>query len=142
MKILLSTLLVSMIFISCKKEGCTDSDAINFDPEATVKDYSCNYESTITFWFDQQTSNSYLQSGVSTIRVYLQDVLIGSLDATDYIQSKPECMQTGTISKLRALGGSKSGIFDWEVRDENDSPLQYGTWYVEGNVCHVEKLVY
>lgn len=36
------------IFSSCKKGGCTDYDALNYDPEAKVDDNSCYY-----FWIGQ-----------------------------------------------------------------------------------------
>lgn len=43
------TLIIALIFAaaglqSCKKEGCTDEDAINYDSEADKDDDSCEYE--------------------------------------------------------------------------------------------------
>jgi len=36
-------LLLATILCGCRKEGCTDSDATNYDPDATKNDGSCNY---------------------------------------------------------------------------------------------------
>lgn len=46
-KVALSIILLSagsFFFSSCKKEGCTDSDAINYDEDAKKDDGSCEYE--------------------------------------------------------------------------------------------------
>ena len=48
MKLLVLLLLVVVSFSSCKKGGCTDYDALNYDPEAKVDDNSCYY-----FWIGQ-----------------------------------------------------------------------------------------
>jgi hypothetical protein len=44
---LIATLLVAVTLFasSCKKEGCTDLDALNFDIEANTDDGSCTYQS-------------------------------------------------------------------------------------------------
>ncbi|MEX2597167.1 MAG: hypothetical protein WEC59_09595 [Salibacteraceae bacterium] len=42
--ILFTTVLFSMIVISCKRDGCTDLYASNFDEKATDDDGSCIYE--------------------------------------------------------------------------------------------------
>jgi len=43
-KILLLTILSASLFTSCTKEGCIDSDAINYDIEAKKDDGSCEYK--------------------------------------------------------------------------------------------------
>lgn len=37
-------LAMSLVVISCKNKGCTDEDAVNYDPEAKKDDGSCEYE--------------------------------------------------------------------------------------------------
>ena len=48
MKLFFGLILVMIAFTSCKKAGCTDYDALNYDPEAKVDDNSCYY-----FWIGQ-----------------------------------------------------------------------------------------
>ena len=45
-KVLLSLSLVLPLVMSCKKEGCTDVTAINYNVEAKKDDGTCKYEST------------------------------------------------------------------------------------------------
>lgn len=47
-KFTLLLLLGSTLFFSCKKRGCSDPEALNFDSNATKDDHSCYY-----FWVGQ-----------------------------------------------------------------------------------------
>jgi len=47
-KVALFALILSVGFISCKKKGCTDENAINYDSGAKKDNQSCNYLPTIT----------------------------------------------------------------------------------------------
>ena len=40
---LLLILSFSLLLLACKKEGCTDTNAINYNPEADINNGSCNY---------------------------------------------------------------------------------------------------
>ena len=48
MKLFLFSTITLLLIASCKKAGCTDYDALNYDPEAKVDDNSCYY-----FWIGQ-----------------------------------------------------------------------------------------
>lgn len=48
-KITLLLFLISNLFFSCKKRGCSDPEALNFDSTATKDDHSCYY-----FWIGQK----------------------------------------------------------------------------------------
>jgi hypothetical protein len=47
-KVALFALIISVGFISCKKKGCTDENAINYDSGAKKDNQSCNYLPTIS----------------------------------------------------------------------------------------------
>ena len=42
-------ILVIVLFSSCKKEGCTDPLAINYDPDSEINNGSCNYFETTAY---------------------------------------------------------------------------------------------
>jgi len=48
MKLFFGLILVMIALTSCKKSGCTDYDALNYDTEAKVDDNSCYY-----YWIGQ-----------------------------------------------------------------------------------------
>ena len=48
MKLFFGLILVMIAFTSCKKRGCTDYDALNYDPEAQADDNTCYY-----YWIGQ-----------------------------------------------------------------------------------------
>ncbi|GIV31178.1 MAG: hypothetical protein KatS3mg029_0529 [Saprospiraceae bacterium] len=100
MKTLLSLLLLStmMPLLGSAQEGCTDSQAINYDPSATVNDGSCIYPPTqysplLITEFDSSLSELSglvfidgkllaLNDGGNPASLYLIDTLTGELQAT------------------------------------------------------------
>ena len=53
-KVLLPLLAIAVVsVVGCKKEGCTDSAAENYDSEATKDDGSCEYHNHATITFDE-----------------------------------------------------------------------------------------
>lgn len=75
----------SLLFTSCKQEGCTDPDAINYDPEATESvDASCEYpvlsldiQSVVNgeaFSFDQVYQINGAATTFTTAQYYLSEV--------------------------------------------------------------------
>ena len=56
-KYCLSTFIILLGFYACKKPGCTDIQAINFDSEATSDDNSCLYETNLSIEFVLKNNN-------------------------------------------------------------------------------------
>jgi hypothetical protein len=53
--VILALTSVAFMAPSCKKEGCTNSSACNYDPDAEKDDGTCVNKGTVTFW---QINNS------------------------------------------------------------------------------------
>ena len=50
---------LAVIFLSgCAVEGCTDPNANNFNPDATITDGSCNYTGEAVFWYGQEVAET------------------------------------------------------------------------------------
>ncbi|MFT6923920.1 MAG: hypothetical protein ACJA1C_002940 [Crocinitomicaceae bacterium] len=75
MKILFVIAIISLAFVSCKKEGCTDPTAINYSEEAKKDDGSCTFEAVpapepaLTLIGTATTSTN------ETVKVYAEEAL-------------------------------------------------------------------
>ena len=50
MNIIIATFSLAMIFTACKKDGCTDPVATNYDKKANVENNSCIYGTGEGVW--------------------------------------------------------------------------------------------
>ena len=98
-KILLLTLLVaSTTFVGCKKEGCTDPTATNYDADAKKDDGSCEYD-----------NNAYTLSGQITADQTLTADQIWTLSGRVVVTSGTTLtIEPGTIIKATAGTGASS----------------------------------
>jgi len=68
------------LLISCKKEGCTDTNAVNFNTEAKKDDGSCNYESynipTTYAFFDANGNSTVSYSGQTDRLNQLEEMVV------------------------------------------------------------------
>jgi hypothetical protein len=68
MKKLLFLLMICSLTLalpSCKKEGCTNSGACNYDPDAEKDDGSCINKGKITFWQIDNSGYGYVDVTVN-----------------------------------------------------------------------------
>lgn len=92
-------LLGAMTLVSCKKEGCTDPNAVNYNPEAEKEDSSCEFEKegTVTlemshYWgtsatpFELNTQLTHPMTNddltFSTLKYYVSNVALKSTNGT------------------------------------------------------------
>jgi hypothetical protein len=134
-------LLIPAVFIisSCGK-GCIDPNASNYDVDAKKDNGKCTYESTLTLWYDQTQSITWDQSGVTSINVYVGEVLVVNHPVATYWVTAPDCAETGTINVLKNLGADASKTITWEVKDQADASLKTGSWSATGGACDVVKV--
>lgn len=87
-------MLLIIIVVGCKKEGCTDPLALNFDSEAKKKS-GCLYQLDWALWFSEQTAISFTNDGVTEFKVVkgigMDAVTIGYFDVTSFSASSPNC---------------------------------------------------
>ena len=142
MKKLLFLLIPAAFMIQSCSKGCTDESATNYSADAKKDDGNCQYEATLTLWWEQSQSISWNQSGVTGLNVYVGEVLVGNGndDPGAYNVTAPDCEEAGTITVTKNLGASSSKDIAWQVKDQNDATLKSGSWAATGGACDVVKV--
>jgi|GEM_PF-336918 len=113
-------------FQSCIKEGCTDSDAINYDEYATDDDGSCIYEGEGIFWTDQDY-------GFDGIKVYVEGTYVGSI--TMYSSSTPDCGESGFVTITR-----ETGDYSFSAESTDGTTTWSGEITINKNSCSKMRL--
>lgn len=128
--IIFLTFALSLLFTSCAKQGCTDSDADNYDPKAKAEDYSCHYTGyhLIYYGYDvarflsQYTTYLHITTSSGQYLVHRAD----SYAIIPYIGNEG-CIQ------LEQSGGTKHFGSDYVVIKDDDGDNVW-TGYVEYGV--------
>ncbi len=130
-----------LVIVSCKKEGCTDGIAVNYDNAAKKDDGTCSYESQVSFWFNQSISSLFVNSyGVTTLYVYINDELVGDIPATDW-KVGPDCGGDNFTVTLD-LGATPTKTMAYLVNDQNGTQRFDGSIQAAANDCESIQLKY
>lgn len=124
----------AFILTSCKKEGCTDSDATNYDPKAKENDNSCSYQAKTSFWFNQSKSNAMITLGfVTELTVYIDEKDAGKMDPADW-KPGPDC-DGANFTITNNFSGDDSETFNYSVRDQNGAEISSGSYTCSPDDC-------
>lgn len=157
------------ITFGCKREGCTDSKATNYDSKAKTDDGSCNYvmgcmdvagknynadatkddgtctyEGKVVFWWNKTFMDSCQAYGVATVKVYFNNVFEGSAPiSAQYWSSGPECAAQGALTIIKDLGSSKSKSYTNTLKfldgTGNEISTDNSTTTLTANTCLKEE---
>lgn len=145
----LKTLFVLMVTVSSipflascsKEEGCTDRDAVNYNPEAEEDDGSCNFEGGVVFYYNEEVANALLNADVSSLTYYLDGQIIGSSAANVYWSgSSPDCDVSGLATSTRDLGRHTTQAYNYSVIDDQNRELWSGAVNINANSCQSIRL--
>lgn len=122
---LMSLVAVTPLFTACKKQGCTDELADNFDAEAEAEDGSCSYSTDLIFYLND-TRKDYWDSKsdfFAPFHLYINDAKIGELSVSassfQTYSTPPTCeTTTGGILKYDHMMDSKLGTVSVSIKDQ------------------------
>ncbi len=134
------------LLAACKKEGCTDTNAVNYNEEANTDDGSCMYNATAHFWMDATTSqNLQLVSISGFIDVYLDGLYAGTMDISAFSNTQPPC-GNGGASFTHDLGSKLNNIIQYDLRYTDQfgqsQVFQDGTMPLSFNDCSQVEVEY
>lgn len=139
---LLSVLLVLVVISSCKKEGCTDSDAVNFSTDAKQDNGTCKYEGRAVIWYGESTSLSLQNDNATSLTYYVNGEVVGSTATSVYWTTPPDCGQNGTITIEKDLGGDKNKSYSYKVIDQTGFEYWSGSITFSANTCQATELTW
>lgn len=112
----------------CKKEGCTNGIATNYDSKAKKDDGSCVYDASVQFWYDETASDDMDADGITDLTVYVNDAEIGSYSVVDdFSDAAPACGESGIISKKFNLGSAVKKTISYSIEDQDGQVVDEGT---------------
>jgi len=117
-----------MISGCAKKQGCTFSDANNYDASAEEDDGSCIFNGKAVFWKDET-------DGLGAILVVMEDGTSGNI-TLDYT-STPDCDASGCFTFTAA-----PGTYDYVATEPSIGMTWNNTITITSKGCTTRKLTY
>ena len=145
-KVMLGCLIASIVGLGgCKKEdedvlGCTDPDAISFNSNANTNDFSCTYEGSVNFWYNEDVATELEYYDSHSLKFYIDGDLIGSKSADVFFTSSPGCGAAGSVPTDLDLGVIKEKEFLLQVIDQDDYIIWEADIDITANVCKTLEL--
>jgi hypothetical protein len=130
------------ILTACKKEGCTDNLAENFDKEAEKENNTCTYEGTLTFWINANSSIDFNNNMIDELFVYVDGTKIGQMTSTSNQLTTPDCGSIG-LTYYENFGLEESKLISYKITYEQyvgpgpkeEFTYTEGTLKIEGGQC-------
>jgi hypothetical protein len=147
-KTLLFVALGLLTLASCKKKGCIDANAFNYDVTAGKDDGSCTYHATGVFYYSQDTYlDKMVSPPIAQLEYYIDDVLIGTGNSDDgWIATSdpiPTCSTVGFQWIDVDMGSQLQKLHTYEVKNAADGttiPGFTGSMVFIGGTCHAVEL--
>ncbi|WP_417265220.1 hypothetical protein [Brumimicrobium sp.] len=127
---------------SCKREGCTDPNSINFDTKAKKNDGSCRYQGEVVFWYGENTANDLQLNGATTLTYYVDGQVVGSSATNVYWTAAPTCGQNSSITVTKDLGVATNRSYPYYVKDQLGVNRWSGVLNFSANTCESIELIY
>jgi len=133
-----------MAITSCGKKGCTNKYATNYCWKCKDDDGTCNYKSTMIFWFNKTTSDNLIADGFGYNGYYDIDVIVdyqyvGALNAGNYDTSEPNC-NSNNISVTKEFSGASTKSFSLVIG--GGSILNGTIQFSATNTCNSYQIIY
>ncbi|MDF3028570.1 MAG: hypothetical protein K0S23_2877 [Fluviicola sp.] len=126
-------LLILSTSYSCKRKGCTYDTATNHSSKAKKDDGSCEFESRVSFWFNQSTSNFLVSYGVTTLHIYVDDQAVGEINVSDW-KIGADC-GGNNLTIPTNYTETETKVYQYEARSQTGTLHFEGTFTASPNEC-------
>ena len=147
--IAVALLLAGLAFGGCQNQvdGCTDPNALNYDPNATQDDGSCQYSNTntnneagIVFWHRESTSNNYLNSGTNSLRIIVDGVVEGTQSMLAFDAAAPACNAANRITVKKTVPNGTTQLIPYFMKNQDEDTLISGALQFRGGHCYAVEI--
>ena len=143
-------LFLALVFSSCQNQvdGCTDPAALNYDPDATNDDGSCQYAAPVNntagiiFWMTQSSANSYLGDGVTALKFIIDGTLVGTHSMGNFDATAPICDVPNRITTKRTVPNGQIQFVPYVITDQGTDTLITGSFQFLGGSCYAVEINY
>lgn len=143
MKLKSITLFCSALFLvlvsGCKKEGCDDQFALNYNSKVNKNNGTCLYELKSVFWYGEEASTNLQDDNITSLRFFVGDLLIGTKMTNEYWSTAPDC---GFGMNFRENSSLTSTTHNYSVLDQNNEVVWSGTLTLGAGVCISKEMTY
>ncbi len=135
----LALLTLLLLFSSCKKPGCTNENAENYNEKAKTDDGTCKLKADIVFWFDQQKSNQLVSQGETTIQIFLDGQLKGTSFANAPWPQAPACYSGSGVSYSEEWTENPTKTFNVVLKGQNGAVIANYNYTATGGKCNSDQ---
>ncbi|MFT5820524.1 MAG: hypothetical protein ACI8ZM_001767 [Crocinitomix sp.] len=126
---------LGLLITSCKKEGCMDIDAKNYNSEAKKDDGTCTYEGKHVVWYGESAADGLVADGATSLTYFVDGSLVGSGASNVFWTSSPTCGQDGSVTITKDLGSVKTQSYTYSVIDQTGWEYWSGIMNFNANTC-------
>ncbi|UKN01797.1 hypothetical protein K6119_18910 [Paracrocinitomix mangrovi] len=131
-----------IMFQSCNKNGCTNPEADNYNPDAKSEDFSCAYTGNVFFWCNPQVSDSLNSLGHSILRFEVGGDIVDSTATVSFASVAGDCGGVGVMTIPQSFTGNNEWKYKWRVKGDNFVTLYEGFVTIPGGDCAEVELGY
>jgi hypothetical protein len=139
--LLLACIAITLLNSCSRNKGCTDQKAINYEAGAT-KNCCCVFKGKAVLWFDQASSIHMGNHGIASLKLYIDKVEVGTLNATDFCSAQPVCGDAHAITYEKDLGTVSSSSYMMEAIDNGGNTIWVGNKTLISNTCQAIQINY
>jgi hypothetical protein len=122
--------------VSCKKLGCTDENAMNFENVAQKNDGSCTYEGSVGIWFDSIKFVEYANTGVQSLTYFINGDEKGVVPIWPYASAAGlTCDSSGVFQMDFSIGKASTQSYNLLVKRETGAVIDNYAITVQGGKC-------
>lgn len=135
--LVISIALLGLSFASCKKKGCTDPEAINYEDKVISNNLLCQYQGSVVFWYDQIKMDSLKKIyPIKSLEYFVNDIRIDSLPFSEPLDKRPtSCSKKGIATFADSMDTGFQQYIKFHIQTDLGTILYDSIIQMTANQC-------